>query len=99
MGIILIHLIHQLTYNRHNENLHVRGYDEEGTITTSFDMRVLNKIDRYNLVLLAIKHLNIDKSLKEQITKDMNEILARHKSHIKEFGDEIPEIKDWTWEE
>lgn len=93
------HLIHQLTYNRNNQNLHVRGYDEEGTITTSFDMRVLNRIDRYNLVLLAVKHLKIDKKLKDQITKDMNEILARHREYIREYGDEIPEVKDWVWEE
>ena len=53
-------LIHELTYKRHNSNLHVRGYNEEGAITTSFDMRVLNGIDRYSLVSLALKHLNIN---------------------------------------
>ena len=93
------HLIHQLTYNRENENLHVRGYNEEGTITTAFDMRVQNKVDRYNLVLLAIKHLNIDEKLKQQITTDLNEILTRHKTHIAEHGVEIPEVQDWVWEE
>jgi len=93
------HLIHDLTYNRENKNLHVRGYNEEGTITTAFDMRVQNKIDRYNLVLLAIKHLDIDETLKNQITKDMNEILKRHKEYIAEYGQDIEEVKDWVWEE
>ena len=50
-------LIHQLTYKRENRNLHVHGYNEEGTITTTFDIRVQNEIDRYHLVLLALKHL------------------------------------------
>ena len=50
-------LIHQLTYNRENQNMHVHGYMEEGTITTSFDMKVQNKIDRYNLVIDALKYL------------------------------------------
>ena len=93
------HLIHDLTYNRKNKNLHVRGYDEEGTITTSFDMRVQNKIDRYHLTLLAIKHLNIDDSLKQQITADMEDVLKRHKEHIAEYGQDLPEVSEWTWED
>jgi len=92
-------LVHQLTYNRKNQNLHVRGYIEEGTITTPFDMRVQNKIDRYNLTLLSIKHLNINEKLKDTIKKDMEDILKRHKEHIAEHGTEIPEIQDWVWEE
>lgn len=90
-------LIHQLTYNRHNQNMHVRGYNEEGTITTAFDMRVQNKIDRFNLVLLAIKHLKLEKSVKSKITKDMQKLLEKHHSYIREFGEDIPEVKDWKW--
>ena len=91
-------LIHELTYNRHNDdNVHVRGYIEEGTITTSFDMRVLNKIDRFNLVLLAMKHLKIDNALKEKITKDMNDLLNKHNKYIGETGQDIPEVLNWKW--
>lgn len=90
-------LIHQLTYNRKNENLHVRGYMEEGTITTPFDMRVQNKIDRFNLVLLALKHLKIEKSLKEKIEKEMNKKLTKHYEYIREVGQDLPEILNWKW--
>lgn len=90
-------LIHQLTYNRKNQNIHVRGYFEEGTITTPFDMRVQNKIDRYDLVLLAIKYLNIDEKTKAKIQKDMNMLLEKHSSYIREHGQDMPEILDWKW--
>ena len=90
-------LIHQLTYKRTNKNLHVRGYVEEGTITTPFDMRVQNKIDRFNLVRDALKYLpglgNKGASL-NQWCKDK---LVEHKQYIKEYGQDLPEIKNWTW--
>lgn len=90
-------LIHQLTYKRHNKDLHVHGYREEGTITTPFDMRVQNEIDRYHLVLAALKHLpqlGNRGSILNQICKDK---LVSHKQYIKEFGEDMPEIKNWTW--
>ena len=59
------HLIHQLTYKRCNQNMHVHGYIEEGTITTAFDMRVLNKLDRYHLILDAMKYVKVNKSKKQ----------------------------------
>ena len=90
-------LIHQLTYNRHNQNMHVRGYKEEGTITTAFDMRVQNEIDRFHLVLLAIKHLKLEKNTKLKISKEMNALLEKHKTYIREYGEDIPEVKDWKW--
>lgn len=90
-------LIHELTYNRKNQNLHVRGYDEEGTITTSFDMRVRNKIDRFNLVLLALKHINIDEKVKAKIESEINAKLKMHDEYIGEYGIDIPEVKDWSW--
>ena len=90
-------LIHQLTYKRVNQNMHVRGYDEEGCITTPFDMRVQNKIDRYNLTILAVKHLKMDRTLKEKIISDMEKILKKHKEYIVEVGEDLPEVKNWKW--
>lgn len=90
-------LIHQLTYNRKNQNIHVRGYFEEGTITTPFDMRVQNRIDRYNLVLLAIKYLDIDEKVRAKIEKDVNKMLEKHHEYIREYGQDMPEIVDWKW--
>jgi len=90
-------LIHQLTYKRKNQNLHVRGYDEEGCITTPFDMRVQNRIDRFNLTMLAVKHLKIDEKLKEKITNEMQKWLKKHKEYIVEVGEDLPEVKNWKW--
>ena len=93
------HLIHQLTYKRHNQDLHVHGYKEEGTITTPFDMRVQNKLDRYHLVLSAIKSLpqlgNTSASL-NQLCQDK---LVMHKQYIEEFGKDMDEIINWKWED
>lgn len=91
-------LIHELTYRRRNKNLHVRGYDEEGSITTPFDMRVLNKVDRYNLVLLAIKHLNKYESECAYLSEYCKEMLIKHDEFIKEYGVDMPEVTEWTWE-
>ena len=90
-------LVHELTYNRKNQNMHVRGYVEEGAITTAFDMRVLNKIDRFNLVLSAIKYLKIDTKIKEKIEKELKEKLEQHYSYIREYGVDMPEITNWKW--
>lgn len=84
-------LIHQLTYTRKNRKMVVRGYVEEGGITTPFDMRVLNKIDRYNLTMLAVEQLQIDNTLKEKIILDMQNKLKRHKEYIFEHGVDLPE--------
>lgn len=88
-------LIHELTYFRHNHNIHVHGYQEEGTITTAFDMRVKNKIDRFNLVIDAVNNLDI--SNKETIIKEMEDKLKHHASYITETGEDIEEIKDWKF--
>lgn len=91
------HLIHQLTYKRHNKDLHVHGYKEEGTITTRFDMCVQNEIDRYHLVLAALKRipkLGNRSSLLMQLCKDK---LVIHKQYIKEYGQDMPEIQNWQW--
>jgi len=87
-------LIHELTYNRENRNLHVHGYNEEGTITTPFDMRVQNKIDRFNLVLDALKYVEETEEVK--LTKNlMNKKLKEHKKYIVEEGIDLEEIRNW----
>ena len=93
------HLIHQLTYNRHNQDLHVHGYLEEGTITTPFDMRVQNEIDRYHLVLSALKRLpqlGNRGAILNQICQDK---LVMHKQYIEEFGQDMPEVVNWKWKD
>ena len=91
-------LIHELTYNRKNQNMHVHGYMEEGTITTSFDMRVQNKIDRFNLVIDALKYLpKLDDKSTSLIEWCKNK-LVEHKEYIKEHGIDMPIITDWKWE-
>ena len=89
-------LIHELTYFRHNHNIHVHGYIEEGTITTPFDMRVKNKLDRYNLVIDAVNNLNLGDE-KNLIIKDMNDKLDNHVKYITEYGQDLEEIRDWSF--
>jgi len=87
-------LIHELTYNRENHNLHVHGYNEEGTITTPFDMRVQNKIDRFNLVLDALKY--VEETEEVRMTKNlMKKKLKEHKEYIIEEGIDLEEIRNW----
>ena len=90
-------LIHQLTYNRKNQNIHVHGYQEEGTITTSFDMRVQNKIDRFNLVIDALKYLPKLEDKSSSLTEWCKNKLVEHKEYIKEYGKDMPIITDWKW--
>lgn len=88
-------LIHQLTYNRRNQNMHVHGYLEEGTITTSFDMRVQNKIDRFNIVIDALKYL--PKLESSDLIEWCKNKLIEHKEYIKEHGEDMPIITEWKW--
>ena len=90
-------LIHTLTYNRKNQNLHVSGYLEEGTITTSFDMRVRNEIDRYHQMLKLLKYIDIDEARKKAIMRAMNSKLKQHHEYINEYGVDMPEIENWNW--
>lgn len=89
-------LIHELTYFRHNHNIHVHGYVEEGTITTAFDMRVKNKIDRFNLVIDAVNNLDLGNK-GEMIINDMNKKLDEHRNYIKEYGEDLEEIRNWKF--
>jgi len=87
-------LIHELTYNRENRNLHVHGYNEEGTITTPFDMRVQNKIDRFNLVLDALKYVEETKEVK--LTRNlMQKKLKEHQEYIVKEGIDLEEVRCW----
>ncbi len=89
-------LIHQLTYKRDNHNMiHVRGYNEEGTITTPFDMRVQNKIDRFNLVLSVLDYVDISGS--DEVKNWCLEKLEKHNDFIKEYGRDIDEVTNWKW--
>ena len=91
-------LIHELTYRRHNNRLmHVRGYKEEGTITTPFDVRVQNDIDRFHLVMEAIKFLPRLGNRGAYLYQKMSDKLVEHKQYIHEVGLDLPEVAEWKW--
>ncbi|MGQ0699055.1 MAG: phosphoketolase family protein [Panacagrimonas sp.] len=91
-------LIHKLVYKRHNHaNIHVRGYREEGSTTTLFDMVVLNNLDRYQLALDAIRRIPRLSDQIEMATARYWTTMERHKLYIGEHGDDLPEVRDWRW--
>ena len=90
--------IHRLTYRRHNhDNIHVRGYKEEGTTTTPFDMCVLNNIDRFQLTVDAISRIPRLAAQAEAAQQWYSEQIQRHKLYVSENGDDLPEIRNWRW--
>ena len=91
-------LIHELTYYRHNRNIHVHGYQEEGTITTPFDMRVKNKIDRFHLVIDAVDNLNLG-DIGVSIKNDMEAKLKKHQEYIVYNGIDMDEIRNWSFKD
>lgn len=91
-------LIHQLTYKRHNRNMHVHGYKEEGTITTTFDIRVQNEIDRFNLVIAALKEIPRYKDVSKALVDWCLDMLKKHKDYIHEYGEDMPYIQNWKWD-
>jgi len=91
-------IVHKLTYKRRNhDNFHVRGYKEEGTTTTPFDMVVLNNLDRYQLALDAISRVPRLADQVETATARYWTMMERHKLYIAEHGDDLPEVRDWRW--
>jgi xylulose-5-phosphate/fructose-6-phosphate phosphoketolase len=91
-------LIHRLTYRRTNHaNLHVRGYKEEGTTTTPFDMTVLNDLDRFHLVIDVIDRVPGLLSRYAHVKQDMHDMLVEHRQYVCEHGDDMPLVRDWTW--
>ena len=91
-------LIHRLTYRRANHhNIHVRGYKEEGTTTTPFDMVMLNDLDRYHLVMDVIDRVPGLGERAARLRQEMADERLRHRAYTREYGDDPPEVRDWTW--
>lgn len=91
-------LIHRLTYRRTNhDNIHVRGYKEEGTITTPFDMTVLNDLDRFHLVMDAIDRLPETGAPGVRLKRQLEDTLIEHRRYIGTYGHDMPEVRDWVW--
>lgn len=92
-------LVHELTYRRHNNRLmHVRGYKEEGTITTPFDVRVQNNVDRFHLVQDALKYLPQLGNRGAYLYQKMSDKLVEHTQYIHQYGEDLPEVAGWKWE-
>ena len=90
-------LIHELTYKRKNQDLHVHGYKEEGSITTPFDIRVQNEIDRFHLVISAIKEIEKYREVAKPLIDWCNQMLGMHKKYIAENGIDMPYIRTWQF--
>jgi xylulose-5-phosphate/fructose-6-phosphate phosphoketolase len=91
-------LIHRLTYRRHNHNnIHVRGYVEEGTTTTPFDMVVLNRMDRFRLALDVINRVPRLRNVAGKAAQRFTELMQRHKLYVSECGEDLPEVRNWKW--
>ncbi|MEJ5021407.1 phosphoketolase family protein [Ochrobactrum vermis] len=92
------YLIHRLVYKRTNHpNFHVRGFIEQGTTTTPFDMTVMNELDRFHLAIAAIERLPLTKEVAGPLITKFEEKLTLHRSYIREHGEDMPEIRDWKW--
>lgn len=90
-------LIHRIVYRRKNQRLHVRGYKEEGTITTAFDMTVKNDLDRFHLVMDVIKRAELTSDAARSLQEDMQKKLIEHTNYIVTHGADMPEVSKWEW--
>jgi len=92
------YLIHRLTYKRTNhDNFHVHGFQEEGTTTTPFDMAVMNELDRFHLVMAAVRRLPNPGMGGERVVELCEQALAEHASYVQQYGEDMPEIREWSW--
>ena len=92
------YLIHRLTYKRTNhDNFHVHGFQEEGTTTTPFDMAVMNELDRFHLVMAAVRRLPNPGMGGERVVERCEQALAEHASYVRQYGEDMPEIREWSW--
>jgi xylulose-5-phosphate/fructose-6-phosphate phosphoketolase len=90
--------VHQLVHGRpHPERFHVRGFNEQGTTTTPFDMLVLNEVSRYHLCKLAMEYASRVKGLTPPLMQECDDILARHRTYVREHFEDMPEVRDWIW--
>jgi xylulose-5-phosphate/fructose-6-phosphate phosphoketolase len=92
-------LIHRLTYRRTNQNLHVRGYKEEGTTTTPFDMCVLNQIDRFDLAIDVIDRVPKLSNASAHLRQELRDKLIDHWQYVRAHGEDMPEVRNWRWPE
>lgn len=90
-------LIHRLIYRRTNQRVHVRGYKEEGTITTAFDMTVKNELDRFHLVMDVVERAHLEDDAAQTLYQDMQKKLIEHNNYIVEHGADMPEVSNWVW--
>ena len=91
-------LIHRLTYRQTNhDNFHVRGYIEEGTTTTPFDLTVVNQIDRFDLAIDVIDRVPRLGDAADRVRERLRDKLVQHKVHVRTYGDDLPEVRDWEW--
>jgi xylulose-5-phosphate/fructose-6-phosphate phosphoketolase len=90
-------LIHRLAYRRTNQHLHVRGYKEEGTTTTPFDMCVLNEIDRFHLAMDVIDRVPHLANVAAHFRQQLSDKLVDHWRYVRAHGEDMPEVRDWKW--
>jgi xylulose-5-phosphate/fructose-6-phosphate phosphoketolase len=92
------YLIHRLTYKRKNhENMHVRGFNEEGTTTTPFDMVVLNRLDRFHLAMDVIERVPGLGAKAAHVKQHFRDKLTEHQNYVRQYGEDMPEIQNWSW--
>jgi xylulose-5-phosphate/fructose-6-phosphate phosphoketolase len=90
--------IHELVHGRpHAERFHVRGFNEQGTTTTPFDMVVLNEVSRYHLCKLAMQRAPRVRALVPSLIQECDAMLAKHRAYVRDHLEDMPEVRDWTW--